>query len=321
MTMHFGETALRAAADGAIGADEILALRRAGWADGQMTPEEAEALFIANDQLDQPSREWCDFFVEALGEFIINTVEPRGYVDQAMADELIAQIDRDGRVGTLAELELLVRVLERATSVPAVLKVYALSQIEQAVLGGEGPTRHGELDPAGITASECALLRRMIFAPASDAPAGVSQAEAEMLFRIKDATLYDANAPEWESLFVQGVASFLIGFAGTEPLPAQRAAELERFMASEGAGIGNFLARMLGAEVENEVAGAFGSLLDLGAAASEPDSDEAPALDAEEERWLVDHIEADEELDPLEKALLAFIAQETGEAGELLRAA
>jgi len=318
MTMQFGETALRAAADGAIGADEILALRQAGWADGQMTPEEAEALFIANDQLEQPSPEWCDFFVEALGEFIITTVEPSGYVDQAMADELIAQIDRDGRVGTVAELELLVRVLERAASVPPSLQTYALSQIEQAVLSGEGPTRHGALDPAGITASECALLRRMIFAPASDGPARVSQAEAELLCRIKDATLYDTNAPEWERLFVQGVASFLIGFAGTEPLAQERAAELERFMASEGAGIGNFLARMLSAEVEPEAASAFGSLLDMGPAG---DADEAPALDREEELWLIDHIDADEELDPLEKALLAFIAQETGETGELLRAA
>ena len=319
MTMQFGETALRAAADGVIGADEIQALRQAGWADGQMTPEEAEALFIANDQLEQPSPEWCDFFVEALGEFIINTVEPHGYVDQAMADELIVQIDRDGRVGTMAELELLVRVLERAASVPPSLQAYALGQIEQVVLSGEGPTRHGTLDPAGITASECALLRRMVFAPASDSPARVSQAEAELLCRIKDATLYDTNAPDWERLFVQGVASFLIGFAGTEPLPQERAAELERFMASEGAGIGNFLARMLSAEVEPEAASAFGSLLDMRPTAG--DADEELALDREEELWLIDHIDADEELDPLEKALLAFIAQETGETGELLHAA
>lgn len=313
MTMHFGEAALRAAAGGTINAAEILALRQAGWADGQMTPEEAEALFVANDRLDQPSREWCDFFVEALGEFIINTVEPHGYVDQVMADELIAQIDRDGRVGTLAELELLVRVLERAASAPAGLKAYALRQIEQAVLSGEGPTRHIAHDPAGITASECALLRRTIFAPANDGPARIGQAEAELLCRIKDATLYDANAPEWEELFVQGVANFLVGFAGTEPLPHDRTAELERFMASEGAGIGNFLARILSGEIEPTAAGGFGSLLDMASPVDEPE-----ALGSKEEVWLIDHIDADEELDPLEKALLAFIAQETG---ELLHAA
>ena len=35
-----------------------------------------------------------------------------------------------------------------------------------------------------------------------------------MLFRLKDATLYDVNAPEWDRLFVQGVGSYLLGFGG-----------------------------------------------------------------------------------------------------------
>ena len=82
MSMHFGGIAAQAAADGVITAEEILALRGAGWADGTMEPEEAEALFLANDALTAPSAEWCDFFVEALSEFVVNTVAPRGYVDQ-----------------------------------------------------------------------------------------------------------------------------------------------------------------------------------------------------------------------------------------------
>ena len=103
MSMHFRDIALQAASDGAISPDEILALRRAGWVDGKMDPEEAEALFVANDHITEPSTEWCDLFVEALGEFIVNTVEPRGYVDQTMADELVSRIDRDGRIETMAE--------------------------------------------------------------------------------------------------------------------------------------------------------------------------------------------------------------------------
>ena len=39
----------------------------------------------------------------------------------------------------------------------------------------------------------------------------------------------------------------------------------------------------------------------------------AAKLTESEELWLLDHIDADEELDPLEKALLQFIAEETGE--------
>jgi hypothetical protein len=315
MSMHFGDIAAQAAADGVISAEEILALRGAGWDDGKMEPEEAEALFVANDALTAPSAEWCDFFVEALSEFVVNTVEPHGYVDQDMADELIARIDLDGKVESLAELELLVRVLEKALNVPQSLKDYALRQIETAVLSSEGPTRHGELTADGINVAEAVLLRRMIFASGGDRPASVSQAEAELLFRLKDATLYDSNAPEWQTLFVQGVANYLLGFGGHEALSVERAGELERFMAKEGGGIGGFLGRVLTSKPD--LAG-FGSLLGLGG--EEPDSgieawdDEAEAaavLEPSEAHWLNDMLEADEELDELEKALIAFIDDET----------
>jgi hypothetical protein len=314
MSMEFGNLATAAAGDGTLSAEEVLELRRLGWADGKMDPEEAERLFTANDACTYPTPEWCDFFVEALSGFIVNTVEPKGYVDDEMADELISRVDRDGRVGTVAELELLITVSERALNVPERLKAYVLKQVEDAVLHGDGPTRGGALDPGGINATECALLRRLIFAPGSDRPAAVSKREAEMLFRIKDQTLYDVNAPEWEKLFVQGVANFLFGFGGHDPLERERAAELEAFMAREGAGVGGFLSRMFTSKPDFD--GAFGSLLDLGphGPGVEAEAEEAGQLSPEESHWLSDMLETDEELDPLEKALLVWIAEETGEA-------
>ena len=313
MTMQFSDLAAKAAADGRIAPEEIHILRELGWADGRMDPDEAEALFVTNDALVEPGREWCDFFVEALSNFIVHTVEPQGYVDQEMADELTFRIDRDGRVDSLAELELLVRVLEIASTVPATLRAYALQQIEAAVEHGEGPTRCGELAGSGINAVEVALLRRMIFAPGSAAATSVSQAEAEVLFRLKDAALYEPNAPEWQEMFVQGVANYLLGFAGPEPLSSERAAELEAFMQAEGAGIGGFLSRMLNSDVED----AFGSLLG-GAEADhfdwEAEAEAGAQLTTAEADWLRDRLDADEELDDYEKALIAFIDAETGES-------
>ena len=314
MSMEFGDLAAAIASDGVISADEILVLRRIGWSDGKIGPDEAEALFAANEACAAPTAEWCDFFVEALTSFIVETVEPRGYVDDEMGDELIARIDHDGRVDSLAELELVVRVLELAVNVPERVKAYALQQIEHAVLSGEGPTRRGKLSPKGINETECALLRRLIFAPAGDRPAAVSKREAELLFRIKDASLYEVNAPEWEKLFIQGVANYLFGFGGHEPLSHARAAELETFMSRECSGIGGFLGRML--TTKPDVDGAFGSLLDMGHQHN-PDiagaADEASELTSDESSWLTDMLEADEELDPMEKALLAWVAEETGE--------
>jgi hypothetical protein len=317
MSIEFGDLTTRIAGDGRITAEEILALRRLGWADGRMTPDEAESLFVANETAESASAEWCDFFVEALTSFVVDAVEPRGYVDQEMAEELIARIDRDGHVGTLAELELLVRVIEVAASVPQVLRGYALQQIEEAVTLGDGPTRHGTLSPQGINAAEVALVKRVIFGTGSERPAGVSKAEAEMLFRIKDATLYEVNAPDWNDLFVRGVGQFLLGFAGHEAPSEERMRELEAFMADQGAGIGGFLGRMLTSKPDIE---GFGSLLKLGS--DEPDyledrgaeAEAASALEPHEATWLRDLLDADEELDDLEKALIAFIDAETGES-------
>lgn len=317
MSMEFGNLAADAAADGTISAEEILELRKSGWADGAIGPDEAEALFAANDGCTAPSAEWCDFFVEALTQFIVQTVPPAGYIDDEMADELITRIDRDGKLGSLVELELIVKVLEVALNAPERLKAYALKQIEDAVLGGDGPTRHGALTAHGINQAECALLRRLIFAPAGDRPASVSQREAAMLFRIKDAALYEVNAPEWETLFVQGVANYLLGFGGHEALTRERAGELEKFMNTEGGGIGGFLGRMLTSMPD--VGGAFGSLLgskdepDSGVEAYDDDAELAAVLEPAEADWLRNQLEADEELDELEKALIAFIDAETGE--------
>ena len=313
MSMEFGTLAAESVSDGRISAEEIVELRRMGWADGLIGPDEAESLFTANDACNEPTPEWCDFFVEALSTFIVQTVPPAGYIDEEMGDELIARIDCDGKLGSMAELELLVRVLEIAQNAPDRLKAYALKQVEEAVLNGEGPTRNGELSAKGINETECTLLRRLIFAPAGDRPAAVSKDEAEMLFRLKDAALYDVNAPEWEKLFVQGVANYLFGFGGIEPLSNERAAELEKFMNQEGAGIGGFLGRMFTSKPQ--VDGAFGSLLDIGPHAPdiEGPTEDAAELTAEESSWLTDMLEADEELDPMEKALLAWVAEETGE--------
>ena len=316
MSMEFGTLAADAASDGRISAEEILELRRMGWADGTITPDEAEALFAANDACTLPTTQWCDFFVEALSHFIVESVPPVGYIDDEMGDELIARIDRDGRLGSMAELELLVRVLEVAKNAPERLKAYALKQVEHAVLHGDGPTRHGVLTPKGINEAECALLRRLIFAPAGDRPAAVSKAEAEMLFRIKDAALYEVNASEWQQLFVKGVANFLLGFGGNEPLSAHRAAELEKFMNKEGEGVGGFLGRALTSKPA--MGAAFASLLgDSGAESGLEGYDDraeaAVVLEPGEADWLNDMLEADEELDEFEKALIAFLDTETGQ--------
>jgi hypothetical protein len=102
MTTYFNEIAARAAADGQIAPQELAELRRYLWGDGIVSQTEAEALFAANRALTERSAEWCDFFVEAIGEFVLNGSPPRLQCSEEEAAWLIRQIGSDGVVESMA---------------------------------------------------------------------------------------------------------------------------------------------------------------------------------------------------------------------------
>jgi len=313
--MHFREIAEKAAADGVISAGEILALRKAGWANGQITPEEAEAIFVANNAVTDPCSEWSDFFVEAIREFIVNTLEPAGYLTQEHADWLIAKIDHDVKVESLTELEMLVRVFEKATSVPDSLREYALAQVESAVLTGEGPTRcGGNLEAGNVTQAEAKLMRRIVFSTGSERPAAVSRKEADMLFRLKDETLGAENTPEWKRLFVQGVGNYLMGFVQHTALSRERASELNAFMNDTNASVGGFFARVGKSAVKGNFFDAIGDAIRR--APSGPDASQLAAVEravtSNEQMWLEDKIDGNGQIDAYDEALLDFLNEESG---------
>jgi hypothetical protein len=308
MSVHFGELAKKVGADGALSGEDVLALRREAWPDGRISQAEAEAIFALNRQLTSKSTEWVDFFVEALGEYIVNQRAPSGYVDAENAGWLMEQIDADGELGSMAEIELLVRVFERAQNVPGALKDYAISQMELAVLEGTGPTRDGgQLEAGNVNATEAKLLRRAIFAPASERPAAVGRKEADMLFRLKDATLGADNAPEWKQLFVQGVANYLQGYSDENAqISRERAEELQAFMADTKVSVGGFLGRMA-----KESPNAFGKVFGRKPASPSREDNVAAAHEVtrSEREWLDARIDANGQVDEYERALLDFLAE------------
>lgn len=313
MTTQFIAIAESAAADGQITADELLSLRREGWGDGIITRAEAEALFALNSALEDRSAEWTDFFVEAIGEFVLNGTEPRLQCSLEEAEWLIGQIDRDGKVDSMAELETLVRILERAENTPDRLKNYVLEQVERAVLTGTGPTRcGGDLSATHISAAECRIVRRVIFASGGHGPAAVTRYDAEMLFRLKDATLAEENADAWDDLFVDGVANFLKGFVlPNAQVSHERKLELEAFVAENRASVGRFMGRVAreAPQVMNHFGKVFGKKRDEGtdytalAVAGEE-------INMSESEWLNRMVNGDGEVDELESRLIARLAEE-----------
>ena len=313
MTTQFIAIAEAAVADGRITAEELLALRREGWGDGIITRAEAEALFAVNNALRERTPEWCDFFVEAVGEFVLNGTPPRLQCSLEEAEWLIAQIDHDGVVESMVELETMVRIVERAENVPERLKSYVLDQIEREVLTGTGPTRcGGALAATHISAAECRIIRRVIFSSGGHGPAAVSRFEAELLFRLKDATLAEENAAEWDDLFIDGVANYLKGFTlQNAQLSHDRKLELEAFIADSSVNVGRFMGRVVREvpQVANHFGKVFGKKQDTG-----PDYAALAAAGEEvtdyESEWLEGMIDADGEVDELESRLIARIAEQ-----------
>lgn len=311
MTTQFIAVATAAAADGRITADELLALRREGWGDGIITRAEAEALFALNNSLAERTPEWCDFFVEAIGEFVLNGTPPRLQCSLDEAEWLIAQIDHDGVVESMVELETMVRIIERAENTPVRLKNYVLEQVEREVLTGTGPTRcGGELSATHISAAECRIIRRVIFASGGHGPAAVTRYDAEMLFRLKDETLAEENAPEWDDLFIDGIANYLKGFTlQNAQVSHERKLELEAFVADNKASVGRFMGRVVREvpQVGNHFGKVFGKK-----AASGPDyaalAAEGEKITDHESEWLEAMIAADGEVDELESRLIARLA-------------
>lgn len=231
---------------GSISAEDTLIVRRQVFPDGVVTPEEAEKIMALNALCRLPSSEWVQFYVQAISDYVVHQAIPAGYVDKGNAEWLMRHIVRDGRVDSLTELELLVKVIEVTAYVPGSLKLYVLKQVENAVLTGEGPTRQGTLDCNGINATEVGLLRRTLFAQAGEEAITVSRAEADMLFRLKDATLKSDNAPGWADLFVRAVGNHLMALRNTAPFNREEQMAADAFLVETDVRIHRFVGRMFG---------------------------------------------------------------------------
>lgn len=235
------------AASGTITAEDVLALRRRVYGKGRVTDEDVEQVFALNDRLmDLRDPDWPTFFVEALCDYLVDQAEPRGYVSEANADWLIARISRSNRVDEATELELLIRVLERAQASPPALVAFALEQVKYGVIHGEGCIgRSRRLTPGVIGADEVELIRRILYAFGGDANIGITRQEAAVLMDINDMTAEAENHPSWSDLFVKALANFLMVTSGYQVPTRQEALRREAWLDAPPDGVGRFLGRML----------------------------------------------------------------------------
>lgn len=302
-------------AEKSVTASDVMAIRRQIYNDGVAEAGEVERLFKIDETVEEFDPAWTELFVEAVTDYIVEQVEPQGYVSEENADWLIARISSDGTVKTATELELLVKVLEKAQTSPERLSAFALRQVQKAVVEGEGPlARGGRLTPGHICRDEAELVRRIVYAFGGQGNVAISRSEAEVLFAINDATVEAENDPDWCDLFIKAIANCMMAASGYAVPPREEALRRDAWLDQPTGGMGGFFARI--------ASGGLHGILD---AYRQPDTERAWAernermsaaaatsetITAEEAEWLAGRIGHDGLLHDNEKALLRFIRDE-----------
>jgi hypothetical protein len=198
------------AEDGRVTGEEALQVRRAVFPDGTVTRGEAEALFILNERVSGDDVAWNACFVEAIGDHLTLATEPQGHVSDEGAAWLESRIARDGVLEGPTELDLVLKLLERADSVPARLQELARSYVTRAVLTGKGyEGRDIALVPGQIGDAELAMIKNVLYASGGAGDLSVTREEAEWLFDLDAATEGRAHVSGWRDVFVSAIMNHL----------------------------------------------------------------------------------------------------------------
>lgn len=297
--------------------DDVRMLRGEVFRDGVVTRPEAEALFALDLSCADKCAGWTEFFVEAVSDYLVAQEPPHGYVSEDNAAWLVRAISRDGKVDTGTEMELLVRIIEKATSAPASLSAFALKQVALAIVDGDGPLAGGRTLTRGVIgAAEVEMLRRILYGFSGDGSSAITRAEAEVLFDLNDRTVEARNDPSWNDLFVKAVASFLMAASGYRAPSREEALRCAEWLGDTDVNLGGFFSRMFAGGLKGYATairsdhGSEAGFRRANEARAEAAAD-SEAVNGDEARWLAHRIGRDGVLHGNEKALLRYLRQES----------
>jgi hypothetical protein len=214
---------------------DVLRLRSALHGDGIATAAEAELLFGLNEACPSQHPAWADLFIETLTDYLVDQVQPEGYLTTNDAKSLIERVTRNGRSPRKVELDLIVNILDTSRWSPVSLSRFALEQVRRAVTHGDGPLRTGHEPVAGtIREPEVELARRILYAFGGDGSVAVTRAEAEVLVDINDAIADPAVSPAWADLFVKAITNVVMAASGRAVPTREEALRRDAWMIERG---------------------------------------------------------------------------------------
>jgi hypothetical protein len=302
---------------GVVTDEDVLNLRRNVYRNGVVNREEACGLFAFDQHATEKPDSWRAFFVEAIADYLVNQEAPRGYITEANAEWLIENVSNDGIVDHRTELELLIKSMELAESVPADLAAFALRQVANAVIDGKGViARDRELSPGVIGETEVELLRRILYASGGAGSVAITRDEAEVLFEINDKTSEADNHLSWTELFTKAIACSVMAASGYQVPSREEALRREEWLGDTSVNIGRFFSKMFSGSLSahmDAVRAETGSEAYYGRRNAEQAQARSSSekIDESEAAWLADRIGRDGSLHENEKELLAFLKKES----------
>ena len=313
---------------GSIKAVDVLRLKTALHTDCAISADEAEALITLNEACTLQDQAWADFYVDTLTDYLVNQLEPEGYLTAEEAHRFASRIAPEGIIARKSELDLLINVLDRSRWSPVGLSRLALQQMKRAVVDGDGPLRERHPGQQGtIRECEVELVRRILYAFGGEGSVAITRPEAEVLFDINDNIRDPQSNAAWTDLFVKAVTNVVMAASG-HGVPTREEALRRDAWLMEARGELSPLA-LLSAMVSS-------SINAVGAAYQEQSAEERALVRLEQQRieiitneeitqaeagWLCERIGRDGRLTPNEAALVGYLQKESPKIHPDLQAA
>jgi hypothetical protein len=216
---------------GRITAGDVISMRREVYGAPQVAREDVEALIALDQTVGDAAPEWGGFVADAMVDYVVHQQDPEDYVDDAKAAWLTSACA--GPLTRQGGLEALVRVLESASNAPEALEAFVLGKVKAAIVA-----------TGRLAAEDVALVRRLVFAGASEGNIGVTREEADALFDIDEACGANAD-PAWPPFFAQAIDDTLTAVSPFHLEGREDAQRDEAWLASRP-GVFDFFKQMVG---------------------------------------------------------------------------
>jgi hypothetical protein len=194
---------------------DVTVLRNTLAAHRTLDASSIDDLFRINLLCHLQTRNWSEFFIEAVTDWFVREQQPTGYLTVGQMRYLFERIERRERIETRTEFDLLLNLLDKARWVPERLATAALKEIHAAIATGEGVLRGGQDRASGeVTVQDIADIRRVLYAFGGDDNRPLTRTEAEILCSI-DECLQPAHAlGEWCDLFTLSILNVMLAASG-----------------------------------------------------------------------------------------------------------